>query len=266
MNDVQLKLKNMKSPPDNAINDIPASTWENLSRKKIYFGHQSVGFNIIDGLNDLMAEHPDIKLNIVETSDPAEFGDGIFAHSRIGKNADPILKAEEFKKNMEDGLGNNADIAFFKYCYVDITEKTDVNKVFSKYTSVMTQLKKKYPRTIFVHVTVPLRTTKTTWKTSLKKLIGKDHIWEYEDNIIRNDLNTLFQNEYKGREPLFDIANIESTSPSGSKTTFSKNGINYYSLFPAYTNDGGHLNETGRKIVAGQLLIFLVNLDTDKPR
>ena len=35
------------------IKDVPASKWENLSQKKIYFGHQSVGFNIIDGIKDL---------------------------------------------------------------------------------------------------------------------------------------------------------------------------------------------------------------------
>ena len=266
MNDVQLKLKNMKSPPYTAINDIPASAWETLSRKKIYFGHQSVGFNIIDGLKDLMAEQPNIRLNIVETSDSDEFKDGIFAHSMIGENADPIYKAEEFKKIMDDGIGSNADVAFFKYCYVDITEKTDINKVFSKYTNVMSQLKAQYPQTFFAHVTVPLRTTKTTWKTTLKKLMRKDRIWEYEDNIIRNNLNALFQKEYKEKEPLFNIASIESTSSSGSKTIFSNNGKTYYSMCPAFTNDGGHLNETGRKVVAEQLLLFLVNLDVDKFR
>ena len=50
------------------IKDVPASIWEKLSQKKIYFGHQSVGFNIMDGVQDLMKEHPAIKLNIVETS------------------------------------------------------------------------------------------------------------------------------------------------------------------------------------------------------
>ena len=35
----------------------------------------------------------------------------------------------------------------------------------------------------------------------------------------------------------------------------------YYSMAPEYTTDGGHLNETGRKRVAEQLLIFLANLN-----
>ena len=42
--------------------------------------------------------------------------------------------------------------------------------------------------------------------------------------------------------------------------TFTKDGENYYSLVPDYTDDGGHLNEKGRKIVAEQLLILLANL------
>lgn len=36
-----------------SLKDIPESTWEELSAKKVYFGHQSVGFNIIDGLKDI---------------------------------------------------------------------------------------------------------------------------------------------------------------------------------------------------------------------
>jgi len=34
---------------------------EKLSQKKIYFGHQSVGFNIIDGIKDIMKENPQIN-------------------------------------------------------------------------------------------------------------------------------------------------------------------------------------------------------------
>jgi lysophospholipase L1-like esterase len=34
-------------------------------------------------------------------------------------------------------------------------------------------------------------------------------------------------------------------------------GKTYYHLVPDYTNDGGHLNETGRKLVAEQLLLTI---------
>ena len=51
------------------LKNVPASSWKALFEKKIYFGHQSVGFNIMDGITDLMKEYPDIKLNIVETKE-----------------------------------------------------------------------------------------------------------------------------------------------------------------------------------------------------
>ena len=56
-----------------ALKDVPESTWKTLSKKKIFFGHQSVGFDIIDGIKDIMKENPQIKLNIVETSNPSDF-------------------------------------------------------------------------------------------------------------------------------------------------------------------------------------------------
>jgi len=62
-----------------SIKDVPTSKWENLSQKKIYFGHKSVGFNIIDGIKDVMKENPQIKLNIVETANESDFKVGLVA-------------------------------------------------------------------------------------------------------------------------------------------------------------------------------------------
>ena len=49
------------------IKDVPAEKWKKLAKKKIYFGHQSVGFNIMDGVQDVLKENPQIELKIVET-------------------------------------------------------------------------------------------------------------------------------------------------------------------------------------------------------
>ncbi len=67
--------------------------------------------------------------------------------------------------------------------------------------------------------------------------------------------------QYEGKEPIFDIAKIESTFPDGTRSSFTKDGKTYYSMVPEYTYDGGHLNETGRKKVAEQLLILLAQLN-----
>ena len=87
------------------VKDVPISSWKKLSEKKIFFGHQSVGDNIIDGIRDLMKEHPQIKLNIVETADKSDFNEGLFAHIRLGKNREPESKIHAFAQLMEGGIG-----------------------------------------------------------------------------------------------------------------------------------------------------------------
>jgi len=251
-----MQINSAKLP---SIKDVPNSSWEKLSQKRIYFGHQSVGFNIIDGIKDLMKEHPEIKLNIVESADASDLKVGTFEHSRVGKNADPKSKVEEFTRFVEQGIGKNADFSALKFCYVDVRADTNVKNVLKDYESFMAKVEKEFPKMTVVHFTVPLTRTKTTWKTIVKKIIGRK-TWEYDDNIKRNEYNDLLRKEYSGKEPVFDLAQIESTYPDGKRCTFSKNGKTYYSLVPEYTNDGGHLNEKGRRIVAEQLLIFLTSL------
>ncbi len=243
-----------------SIKDVPTSKWEKLAQKKIYFGHQSVGFNIIDGIKDVMKENPQIKLNIVETTNESDFKVGLFAHSRVGKNVNPKSKTEEFVEFINKGIGGKADAAALKFCYVDVRADTDTKNLFTDYSDSISQLEKKYPDTTIIHFTVPLTTTKTTWKTWIKKIIGKK-TWEYDDNIKRNEYNEMLIKKYQGKEPILDIAKIESTFPDGTPCTFTKDGKTYYSMVPEYTSDGGHLNEVGRKKVAEQLLILLAQLN-----
>jgi hypothetical protein len=244
-----------------SIKDVPAEKWQKLSQKKIYFGHQSVGNNIIAGIQDLMKEYPQIKVNIVETTDESDFKVGLLAHSRVGKNVDPKSKVADFMNFIDSGIGKKADAAALKFCYVDMNAGTDVGGILVNYNSSIDQLKSKYPEMTVIHFTEPLTTSKTTWKTRLKKLMGKKEIWEYDDNIKRNEYNDMLVKQYEGKEPIFDIAKIQSTNPDGTRCSFSKDGKTYYSMVPEYTNDGGHLNEVGRKKVAEQFLILLANLN-----
>ena len=81
------------------------------------------------------------------------------------------------------------------------------------------------------------------------------------DNIQRQKYNELIRNTYSGNEPVFDIALIESTSPDGSRVEHEKDGYTFFSLYEGYTDDGGHLNKTGRKIVAEKLIKLLSGLN-----
>lgn len=245
--------------PLTTVTDITDPTWKKLSEKRIYFGHMSVGFNIVEGLKDIMKENPRIDLQIVETSDPTMFEKPIFAHSRNGKNHDPKSKVDNFVFSIDHGIGNKADFAFFKFCFVDITATTDVKEVFTYYREKMKELKDEYPKTIFIHVTVPLTTVQRGSKAFIKKIIGRP-IDGYADNGKRNEFNDLLRKEYEGKAPIFDLAKLESVKLDGGYVTFTKDGKSVFAMNPEFTSDGGHLNETGRKIIARSLLILLARL------
>ena len=233
--------------------------WQKLSEIVIFFGHQSVGNNILDGIRDIARENPKVNLLITDHDEGNKNSGPLFIHSRVGKNGEPITKVDDFKEIMNRGMGTRAHIAFMKFCYVDLNKATDVEKVFDYYKNTVNYLREKYPKTTFVHVTVPVEANKSTWKTWIKKIIGEEGIWEYENDISRWRYNTLLRKEYEGKEPIFDLAMIESTYTDGKQEFFEYQGIRYPAMVPEYTTDGGHLNEKGRKIVAEKLLIFLSN-------
>lgn len=254
---------NMSTNEVFSVNKIPESKLKYLQGKKIYFAHQSVGYNIVDGLNDIMKENPMIKLNIVHSTDPEVFKQPVFAHSSVGQNTQPDSKVDDFAKILERGIGNKADIAFMKFCYVDIDDKTDIQKTFNYYKKKLAQLKRNYPDTTFIHITMPLVSKQAgikIWlKNIIKKMLGKP-VRNYSINIKRNQFNDMLINEYEGKEPVFDLARIESTLSDGTRLSLTKDSVSFYSMLPEYTYDGGHLNEKGRKIVAKELLFFLANM------
>jgi lysophospholipase L1-like esterase len=242
----------------NPLDNVSAEALAKLADKRIYFGHQSVGYNILDGVKDVIREDPRVRLNIIETADPAVFDSPVLGHSRIGKNMDPVSKYEAFKGYLDNGIGKKTDIAFMKLCYLDVSAETDVAVIFKQYKQVMKYLQEAYPGTVFVHITAPLLSTDTGIKGRVKRWIGRNDATEYA-NYNRNRFNDLLE-EYRGREPIFDLARIESTMPDKRRQVFTYKGNRYYTMNPAYTTDGGHLNAEGRKVVARELLALLATL------
>jgi hypothetical protein len=244
------------------IKNVTAAQWDNLSKKRIFFGHQSVGGNIVEGLKDVLKDNPQVKIKIVNSDKPGDLKEGIFEHSEIGRNEDPESKINAFSKLVSPGVGRNADIAFFKFCYVDISSSTKVETLFKNYMGKMDQLEKEYPDVKFIHFTVPLlRQPEKSIKSSINKLLGRGNgFFDESHNIARNRYNELLKSAYEGREPLFDLARLEAISPDKNLCFFDYQGKKMLSLCPEYTEDGGHLNAVGRKAVAEQLLVFLTGL------
>ena len=251
------------SPKLPSLNDIGDEQLKKLANVKIYFGHQSVGYNIIDGLKDLMEQNNQLNLNIVETDNPEVLSKPGFIHSKVGQNSNPNSKADEFKDLMEKGFDNKTDIAFFKFCYVDIKFDSNPQEIFRYYQDTLSALEENYPDTTFVHVTMPLTAApagiKATIKRIIKSFLGKP-IYGYDDNIKRHEFNELMRRTYANRAPLFDLALIESIQPNGKQIEYTRNGKPFYQLYPDYTDDGGHLNKEGRKRIAEQLILFLAGL------
>jgi hypothetical protein len=244
------------------IKDFPTSTWEGLAKKRILFGHQSVGDNIIMGMTDLIKDNPSIRLSIKQISSPDDLAPGTFVHFPVGENEKAPSKIKDFATKIQQGLGSKVDIALFKFCFVDIDSNTDVERLFQEYRDSMASMKKNYPAVTFVHVTVPLlRKERTTIKGLIDRIVGRPGgFFGDSHNIKRNEYNDLIRKLYSGNEPIFDLAAVESTHPNGTLETFNSGGKRYYALAPEYTGDGGHLNALGRKVVAEQFLLFLAVL------
>lgn len=245
--------------PMKNIKTIKQAQWNKLANKNIYFGHQSVGYNMIDGIESILKENPNIKIDIKEGNELIKFESPVFAHAKIGKNGNPKSKIDAFYKIIDESLGENVDIAGFKFCYVDFNKNTDVKDVFENYKLNMDKINQKYPNTKIIHFTAPIRAIQTGPKAWVKKLLNKSI--GIEDNHTRQQFNELLNNEYKDQS-VFDIAKFESTYPDKSREFTKVNGEKIYSMIPDYTNDGGHLSKNGKYHIGTQFLLFLV--DTPK--
>jgi len=243
------------------LSDVPDASWERLATRKLYFGHQSVGGNIVDGLREILKDNPEIRLRIATLSDSlVPKGPGLL-ESKIGKNGDPASKTDRFAELIASGLATNGSVLFHKYCYGDFWDPAGpkVRDAFEHYKITMARLRRENPEIMFVHFTIPLGYPKLSFKAQIRKMLGGE-INEYGTNQRNNEFNDLMRAEYAGKEPLFDLARFEATRPDGSPETFTYRGRAYETLVPEYTDDDGHLNEAGRRRIAEQLLVFLAEL------
>src|ERR1035437_5261886 len=246
--------KNMTPEISNNINLI--------SQKNIYFGHRSVGENIISGINKIISKGRHKEIVIKELNSNSKIDGNYFFHSNIGKNGDPKSKFKEFIDIVNDLSNKNLEIAMIKLCFVDITRKTNINEVFQSYVAMIDSLQNKHPNLTFIHFTVPLK-SKPSWINSIKDFIKNRNQNDQQDNINRNNYNELLLTKYP-QKYIFDLAEFESSYPNGKRESIMVNGKLYYSLIKDYTDDGGHLNDMGQQVIASELINKLLEIITLK--
>jgi hypothetical protein len=235
----------------------PTLDWKSFKQKKIVFGHQSVGNNILNGIKRL-ANRDSVKINIQEQrSAPTING---ISHFPIGGNGDSLSKIQDFAAAINAGATQGANIAMMKLCYVDFDSTTDAKKVADEYIANLEYLSQKYPNTNFVAITSPLLVAQTGPKAWIKKIIGKQPSG-YLDNLRRSEFNMLLRERYSAAGLLFDLARVEAKS-NDKDCKLVVNGQEVESLCSELTNDGGHLNERGQELVATAFINFISSFNT----
>ncbi len=222
-----------------------------IASSTVLFGHQSVGGNVLDGLRGVAREQG-VELRIAELSSAAELRPGTFGHVLVAANGDPRRKLASFTTALG---GGDPDVALVKFCYVDFDANTDARALFAEYQATLRALRAKHPRTAFVHVTVPLAADEGFAKSLAKKLLGKTS-GAVPANARREEFNALLRSAFAA-EPLFDLARVESTDPSGRAVSAKLDGKVVPMLADAYTDDGGHLNAAGSRRAALALVDVL---------
>ena len=219
---------------------------ELIQQRKVYFGHMSVGDNLMDGVQELATES-DIPLNVVWLAEPGVPASPYFAHSKIANNRFPFDKCDVFSAYVDTLAADSVDVVMMKFCYVDFDQGDNPEEIFLYYQKTMEALRNRYPRIEFIHITTPVTTRQSGWKRFAKSLLGREDnadLYAYKRAVF----NEFLLNEYQA-EPLFDLAAIESSLPDGSQRSFVLDGKKVYTLRDDFTDDGGHLNKKGRKVV-----------------
>lgn len=228
--------------PDSALFQEQLSQ---IGKARIFFGHQSVGQNILEGLIGLSnSATSELKVAKLQSAQEKPSDGPILAHAFIGENSNPASKIRAFSEFLDLDSTRQYDVALMKFCYLDITRDTDVRKLFQLYRDTVAAIHHRHPGLILIHTTAPL-TYENGFKTFVKKILRKRTA--EDDNARRAEYNGLLIHEFEN-DPILDISRIESTRPNGGRLS---------GLYCGYTSDGGHLNETGSKLLAREFVRVL---------
>lgn len=228
-----------------------------LSQRQIYFGHQSVGSNLMAGVEQILNENGDVGLKLVETHGTERISGPAFVHFAVGRNEDPESKNAAFLSVLDARPTRDSAIALMKYCYIDVNAGTDIDALFRSYRGLVAEVKRRHSDVTLVHVTMPLTTDAAGPKATIKRLLGRTTAREL--NLKRSHFNDLMRQEF-AREPLFDLAALEAARPDGTVERVTVGGHTVMALAREYTSDGGHLNKTAERRFASELLSLLASV------
>jgi hypothetical protein len=227
--EVQLSLGARATvPPEVRESDV----LDRIARADVFFGHQSVGEDVLAGIRGLVA--------------PRQLA---WRDEKIGRNGDPFGKLDAFEAALLAGSGKGAHFAIFKFCYADFDGVREPEEIFSRYERTISRLHDACPAVTFVHVTSPLTSVPSGLGAWVRRRVGRP-VWGERGNRRRHAYNQRLRTVFRA-DPIFDLAAVEEGACH--RTTVP-------SLDPCLTDDGAHLNQIGRLAAATELVRVLVDL------
>lgn len=235
------------------LDAVAPSTWEALRSKRIYFGHQSVGSNIIAGVEEILRRKPNIGLRVAKAEGADRFAQSGLIHGPIGKNEDIEAKVRDFESIVTAPEAAALDMALMKFCYADLKRHEDYVKIVTLYEAMIDRVAASRPTLRVLHMTVPLTGIAPGPKGRVKRLIGRVPL---NENLLREMHEGWLRD--LDREGTFSVGHVESLQRDDAQAMLvDDEGLTHPCLATCLTNDGGHLNEGGSVLVAREFLLFL---------
>ena len=209
-----------------AFDALSAGERAELRARRLFWGHQSVGENLIEGSSALGYDWSQV-------SNGSDYDWANWGHGTVDDNGDPWRKIRSFRALLSDaGIADRVDAAAFKFCWIDFEPETNVEALLAEYEAALADLSRQHPAVRFLHVTPPL-TSDDAARNAVRLQYGRRLIEDESDTGV-----------------VLDLAAIESTDSAGRACTLG--GVRR--LCDEWRDDEGHLNDNGKARAAKAFL------------
>ncbi|MCL2011448.1 MAG: hypothetical protein FWG75_01480 [Cystobacterineae bacterium] len=245
-----------------------------ITRLYMFFGHNSVGGEIVSGLSNQVQGLRILSYTPTSITNTAgnHFGSptrqpgllNVTTYGLYNTYNQAIQEVDAFTAHVRgiiNGRGNipgqPLDIVFMKFCFLAFYNMNSGQEtsLFNYYAEQMDILQRDFPSLIVVHLT---QTTRPCAETQS---------YLHAANIRSMNYRRLMLNRYASGGRVFDLTLAEATGANGNVnhcTYRDASGELVLGLrseyAPSSTSTDGHLNTTGRNTIARELANFLANV------
>src|SRR5687768_7694328 len=93
---------------------------------RTFFAHQSVGADLLAGIEDLSRRTGQSQAQIIGLDQAAVATHPLLIiHQKVGVNREPLTKISAFRELLNSAHRPAFDVALLKFCYVDIATQND---------------------------------------------------------------------------------------------------------------------------------------------